>query len=133
MMRRNDWQSRLFALIRQRASAPFAHGTNDCCMFAADCVVAMCDEDPARDYRGTYGTEAGAAVAVAKAGGLRAIARAAFGDEITATLARVGDVGLIEHSGNVQALAVYDGLRWLAPGEFGLARVDACLHAWRIG
>ena len=42
-MRRHDWAERMFAEIDAHANKEFDWGKNDCCLFAARVVDAMCD------------------------------------------------------------------------------------------
>ena len=56
----HDTRQAADALIAERRLMPFARGTNDCCMFAADAVLAMTGRDLAADWRGTYSDDRGA-------------------------------------------------------------------------
>lgn len=125
---------RFDALIAQRQRAPFAWGQHDCCLFAADAVLALTGSDPAAAWRGAYSDAAGAARLLAELGGVRAIA-AAHGREIRPLAARLGDVGVLEHDGR-DLLAVCAGDVWLAPAAgqgLTAAPLDAALAAWRVG
>lgn len=44
----------LDGFLQAQRSAPFAWGTNDCCMFAANAVRAMTGADIAEDFRDKY-------------------------------------------------------------------------------
>lgn len=55
-----DWPTRLAEFIETRRFTPFKWGKNDCCLFAADAVLAMTGVDPAKRLRG-YRTALGAA------------------------------------------------------------------------
>lgn len=143
MHRVRDWQERLAACLAERAARPFDWGTHDCCMFAADCVLACTGTDPAADLRGSYDSVLGAANTVQELGGLAVIAADRLGPEIAPALAQVGDVGLLpampRHEGDpiVQAfphmLAVWSGAMWLAPWEVGYVALPAeqALRTWR--
>lgn len=129
--RLRDWQSRLEALIAERDHAPFAWGTNDCCTFACDVILAMTGKDPAaglRDHR----TASDAALTLSAHGGVLELADARLGERIRPALAQVGDVGLVD-SPEGPALAVLGGTQWLGPRGAGLARLpfDAARIAWR--
>lgn len=132
MTRLPDWQSRLQALVSARLCAPFAWGSNDCCLFACDAALALTGSDPAAKERGTYTTERGAARLLAKLGGVRGIGAARFGEEIAPALAQVGDIGVVMAGGR-ESLAVCGGQHWTAPGEQGLEvlPIDAAVVAWR--
>lgn len=132
--RLRDWQSRLAALVAQRWAMPFAWGVHDCCLFAADAVLAVTGHDPAADLRGTYRTAAEAVVALARAGGLAGLAIERAGRVVPAEAAQAGDIGLLEPGrGALPALAVCAGTHWLAPGRHGLVAHPAhhVRRAWR--
>lgn len=120
------------ALVRDRMNAPFKWGEHDCCLFAADAVLAMTGRDPAAAERGTYDSAAGALQLLAELGGLAAVAARA-GEPITPLQATVGDVGLVNVNGT-DLLAVCSGLNWLAPGGTGLVALDLqeAQQAWRV-
>lgn len=131
-MRLRDWQERLQALVVARLAEPFAWGSNDCCLFAADAVAAETGADPAAPYRGTYDDERGAMRLVRSLGGLAAIATLGGGVEVPPVLARAGDVVL----GHVdrECLGVCMGATWHAPSAAGLAArpMSEALRAWRV-
>lgn len=129
--RHRDWQSRLQACIAARRNRPFAWGSQDCCLFPSDAVLAMTGHDPAADLRG-YTTLAQAVRIVKRLGGMRAIGASRFGAEITPLLAQAGDIGLVVTQGH-ESLALCAGGHWLAAGEYGLESlpIDEALAAWR--
>lgn len=57
MTRVKDWERVLDKLFQANRSRPFAWGTWDCGIFAADAIQAMTGVDLAESYRGTYSTE----------------------------------------------------------------------------
>lgn len=131
-MRSPDWAPRLALLARERALMPFAWGRNDCCLFAADAVLAMTGVDHAKAFRG-YENEFGALRLIQRAGGLRQIATAALGEPVDVTMAAVGDVVLMLNDGR-ELLAVCNGTAALSPGEKGLVAhpmADA-LACWKV-
>ena len=130
--RKPNWQSLLDELIRDRASRPFEYGTNDCCLFACDCVEAVTGHDPGADLRGTYTAEQGAQALVERLGGVAAIAADRAGEEIGPLLAQVGDVVLVQFGGR-DTLAVCLGTRAAAPGPTGLVMLPmrCAQRAWR--
>lgn len=137
--RLDDWPSRLTALLAEREAAPFAWGTNDCCMFAADAIQAMTGIDPARALRG-YKTARGAAGRISRGGGVTSIADAGASacgwSRINPCFAARGDIVTVDTDHGV-ALAVIslDGRRALCPGEIELLYlpVPRTGPAWRIG
>jgi hypothetical protein len=116
---RCEWRERFDTLVRERMSTPFAWGTHDCCLWAADCVLAVSGVDPAADLRGTYSSAIEAVRLVDQLGGMEAIA-ARGGAPIPPLCAGVGDVGLVTLDDR-ELLAVCAGDVWLAPGANGLA------------
>lgn len=127
-----EWQSALAEVVALRMAAPFEWGVNDCCLFAADCVLAMTGHDPAADARGSYSDERGAARVLKKLGGLAEIAAQRVGDEIPPAMARVGDVvlGKIDR----ECLGICGGETWHAPSASGLVAspMSTALRAWRV-
>lgn len=130
--RLRDWQSRLQLCLAERWTRRFVWGSHDCALFGADCVLAQTDYDPAAGLRGTYSDAAGAARVIRDLGGLRAIAAARLGAEVTPLLAQPGDIGLVM-SGGRECFAVCTGDAWIAPSIDGLEHVPmACaMTAWR--
>jgi hypothetical protein len=65
MTRQQHWATRSYhEFLLNRAKAPFAWGTNDCALFAADGVKAITGVDIAADFRGKYTDEASALTAI---------------------------------------------------------------------
>jgi len=131
-MRFLDWQLRLSALARERAGQKFEWGTNDCCLFAADAVLAMTGIDHAEAFRG-YDSAAGALRHIEAGGGLQAIATAALGSPVGPMLASVGDVVLMMNDGR-EVLAICNGTTAISPGEDGLTAhaMSHALGCWKV-
>ncbi|MBE5251833.1 DUF6950 family protein [Mixta mediterraneensis] len=131
-MKNSDWQKSLVTLIKAAEKWPFLWGEHDCCLFAADCVKAMCGEDFAAEFRGTYDSETGAKKALLRGGGSLEKVMARFLDEVKPALAQRGDIAVIENAGRRCAGVIYGGAVWV-PGERGLVglRVKP-LSAWRV-
>lgn len=126
------WRASLDALVAARMRQPFEWGEHDCCMWAADCVLAMTGTDHAADVRGSYSDAAGALRVLAQLGGIEAVGGRA-GAPVAPFGASVGDVGLVESTGR-PLLAVCIGAVWLAPAAAGLAAhplTDAS-KAWKV-
>jgi hypothetical protein len=99
LVRLPNWPEALAAEIARGQRTPFAWGTHDCLLYAADCVRAQTGVDLAADFRGGYWTLRGAIQILAAHGydtPLDAIAarlpeiplaRAARGDVVVAELA----------------------------------------------
>lgn len=132
-VQRCAWRERLHALISTRLAVPFAWGSNDCCLWAADAVLASTGTDHAAGLRGTYGTAAEASRVLNELGGIEAVGARA-GAPIAPLLAAEGDIGLLPMDGRRSMLAVCCGPGWLAPTAAGLAlcQLDAARMAWRV-
>lgn len=132
MTRLQDWQIRFAAFVAERTAAPFAWGSNDCCLFAADAVLALTGVDRAQALRG-YASAEEAARLVARLGGLRQIATDALGPALPPLMAGVGDVVLVLNEGR-EILAVCNGTTALCPAADRMAvlGMEAALAAWRV-
>jgi hypothetical protein len=126
------WRQRLGVLIQDRMTTPFEWGSQDCCLWAADCVLAVSGVDYAAPFRGRYSTAAGALEMLLAAGGLVALADQ-VGPRISALMASFGDIGIVQLEDR-QLLAVCAGEVWLAPAAAGLAArpLPEALVAWRV-
>jgi hypothetical protein len=133
MARLHDWQTRFAEFARGRRDLPFAWGSNDCCLFAADCVEAMTGEDPAKDLRG-YSTALQAARIVRAHGGMASFASSRLGPQVSPLMANVGDVVLVDMNGR-DALGVCNGTSVIGPGPLGMVSFGfgVAKAAWRIG
>ncbi|MCK7458509.1 DUF6950 family protein [Idiomarina aminovorans] len=60
MKRTNDWPTELANFLLKTRKTPFKWGENDCCLFAANAIIAMGGQDVAEDVRGRYKTAIGA-------------------------------------------------------------------------
>jgi len=129
-----DWQLRLQEFVRARQSAPFQWGENDCCMFAADAVLAVTGVDPALHLRGSYSTAQEAASILRDYGGIENLVTAFMGPPVPVLMARVGDLVSVEIEGRV-AVGVCNGTTVIGPSPSGLATAswNAGRSAWRVG
>lgn len=133
--RMHDWMLRFDEIVRARHRTPFQWGLHDCCMWPADCVLAITGDDPAHGFRGSYSDEAGARALVEAHGGVAGLASAVLGDEVPPAAARVGDIGLHETAtGEGPSLCVCGGDFWFAAGARGLVMLplEAIERAWRV-
>lgn len=152
MHRLHDWPERLAGFLDSRQGEPFAWGSNDCALFAADAVQAITGVDLAREFRG-YSDEEGAATALASFVHNRPLWHGAESlleavtlhiaedhdlSEIPSSLARRGDLVLLRHpeeEGNHSVGII--GLEGLPVGitlEHGPQQrpLEDVIHAWRI-
>ena len=136
-----DWPSRLDSFLESRRATPFSYGSHDCCLFAADAVLAITGVDPAASFRNRYKSAFGAMRRMREVcadATVWATARDVFGDlhlpEIDPLFAQRGDVVLVSHSAG-ESLAVIAPDGWpVAPDDIGWKRSDRAyaLTAWRI-
>jgi hypothetical protein len=131
-MRFENWPSLLADFLADEK--PFAWGSRDCCLFAADAVLCITGTDPAKGYRGRYKTAIGAARLQKLYGGLAGLVEKVGLEEITPLKAQRGDVVLIDTPLG-EALGVID-LRGdvSAQGMEGITRypVISARRAWRV-
>lgn len=132
-MRHRDWALRLHDTFKASLGRPFSWGEFDCCLFAADCCLAVCGIDPAAPYRGQYASEAGAKRALAAIhGSLEAAWDACFA-RVAPAFAQRGDVGLYEGPSG-RAMAVHWAGDWWSTAEEGVRRIHCTpLIVWRVG
>jgi hypothetical protein len=132
MKRFEDWPERLARFIDAHQGTPFAWGENDCCLFAANAILAMTGIDLAEGLRG-YSTHTGALRIIAPFGDLETlaagIAEEAGLEEIQPKLAQRGDLIFAEHQG--MAIVGMNGIP-LCPSSNGLVGVKGRLRAWRV-
>lgn len=141
LTRREDWPERLHDAFSKIAQRPFAWGTSDCLLTAADAIQAMTGSDPAVAHRGTYSSQAGALRIVAASGcsSLEAfIAQLATAHgylEIRPKFAQRGDLVLFDaQQGTACGIVHLNGREAVCAGESGLVRlpVSTARRAWRI-
>ena len=142
MKRLPDWRLRFDALITDRLRAPFAWGSNDCVLFAADNVLALTGEDLALGLR-THTNALGAARALRRLGGLAALVERALGPSCHAAGATQGDVVMVlMGDGRDTGCATRSALgvclnpqSAIGPGVDGLRQIPMAraLCAWKVG
>jgi hypothetical protein len=92
MKRFDNWPTLLSAYIDARRSVPFAWGTNDCCLFAADWVLISTGHDIAQKWRGKYASAYKAHRFLKAGGGIEKLVERAGGERVAAGLAQRGDL-----------------------------------------
>jgi len=122
-MTTTDRPALLSRFIEERRRMPFAWGSNDCCLFAADWVLAATGRGVAADYRGRYTTALPAMRFVELGGGVEAMIERAGGQVVHPTMARRGDV-IARDVGNGIGLGVCVGSLAAFVAENGLHFVD---------
>ena len=131
-MRLNNWQLHYSDFYNSRLILPFVWGSNDCALFAVDCVKALTGYDHGVKFRG-YTTARQAKHIVDRFGGLYEIASKALGEPTTPAYAAVGDVVLIEIADSL-CLGVSNGSVCIGPGKDGIISLanSAIQHVWKI-
>lgn len=134
-MKHIDWQAQLDAFIESRRNLPHAYGSNDCCLFAADAIMAQTGDDMAKDFRGTYSTQAEADKILADRGGLEAFVTSFLGDKRGGNNACRGDIVLFNPFPDKEAIGVcVDAQHFVCPGDTQLVffRLSKALASWRV-
>ncbi len=131
-MTTTDKAALLARFIEERRRMPFAWGSNDCCLFAADWVLTATGRDIAADYRGRYSTALPALRFVEAGGGVEAMIERAGAAPVHPSLARRGDV-IARDVGNGIGLGVCVGAMAAFVAEDGLRFVDfSSGSCWRF-
>ena len=143
MRRTPDWQHKLHDFLVARAKEPFAWGSNDCALFAADAIQAITGEDLAAEFRG-YKDEEGATAAV------KSVANGTTVEDAVVYIAKKHNLQerksiLFAQRGD---LVIYQGTEGLAAGVVHLSgthalfvsptglhkiRLRYCKRAWKVG
>lgn len=125
-----DWPQRVATTLEAARERPFVWGEFDCCLFAADVIAAQTGTDLAKELRGRYRTELGAARVLKKAGGIEALLDAHF-SRVPPGMAQRGDVLLFDGEQG-PTLGVFFGQIW-ATTQQGVAVVSVePLIVWRV-
>ena len=134
MRRHDNWPTLLVAFIEERRHAPFAWGSNDCCLFAADWIRRACGVDFAGGLRGTYASALSAARVLRNQGGVFDLAALRAGlERKPVELVQRGDVVGFEVPGGV-ALGVCLGSVGAVVGATGLQfpEMNRACAAWKV-
>lgn len=146
LIKREHWLTQEFHdFLVARRTVPFAWGTNDCAIFAADAIEAITGTDIAAEFRGKYTNELGALRAVKEiAGGVEladatAYCARKYGLEQYdyPLLAKRGDLVVVRNSDGAEITGVIglDGRYVLSPGDEGLVQlpITSVVMAWSLG
>lgn len=137
----DDWEDRLQEYIASVREAAFYWGQMDCALFVASCIEAMTGVDPARSFRGRYGTAVGAAMLLQRfAGGglIEAVEKfsALMGlEEVSVETAQRGDVVLVgSPQGTCLGIVDLSGRFIFVADLQGLARLPLRngVRAWHV-
>lgn len=131
-MRLPGWEGALTAEIERAAGLVFAWGRHDCATWAFDVRRRLTGHDAASEWRGRYGSAAGARRTLRRlgCGSVADLACRVMGDPLPSPLlAQRGDIVLAE-----DALGVCDGPGGVFVAVAGLVRRDliSIERAWRV-
>ena len=149
LTRTTHWATREFSeFLRAHRTTPFAWGTNDCALFAANAIQAFTGVDIAADFRGVggaaaYTDEASALALIAKVAGGKTVADAAawcaakhgLVEWTSPLLARRGDLVVLENAGRLIAGVIHANGRWaVSVGDGGMAPflIQNLKRAWHV-
>lgn len=135
LVRLDDWQARLVAVVNERRLLPYAYGTNDCACFARLCVeattgmVLLPGVDPPKGWlaaakfmiaRGWHTPED---MATELLGPPRDVAETGPGDLVS--YEDIGELHLAVRVGDVAVAPVDVGLKVISPEQWR--------HGWKVG
>lgn len=131
--RRDNWPKLLAQFIEARRAQPFAWGSNDCCIFAADWVEICTGEDYAKSWRGRYSSAIGAVRFLDQAGGLEALVDALGLQRVAPQLAGRGDI-IAQEAGRGVTLGICLGVTTAFAAKTGLVfgPITNVETAWKI-
>lgn len=144
LTRTPHWATReLHEFLLARATAPFAWGTNDCCLFPADAIQAFTGVDIAADFRGKYTDKASAFALIQTVTGGSTVADAAaycahqhgLAERAHPLMAQRGDLVVVPNGGNLIAGIVHlNGRHVVSVGDAGLLRISITdvQRAWAV-
>lgn len=95
MIRREDWLEKMWSTIEQHQSTAFVWGENDCCLFAAKVVDAMCDSEFEKQLKEKYNDQDSAIRYIVEEGGMEKAVSGYLGESKTGRAQR-GNVVLFE-------------------------------------
>jgi hypothetical protein len=132
-LRKENWPDLLAEYVDKRRKEPFAWGSNDCCLFAADWVQACTGTDYASAWRGRYTGKLGAARFLDEAGGLGALVDSLGMERVLPSQAGRGDV-VMQEAGRGPSLGICLGASTAFVNDNGLifGAIKKVEKAWRI-
>ena len=133
-MRVADWPSVLAAFLKQKQSAEFNWGTNDCCLFAADAIQAITGIDNAPEFRGKYTTALGSVRALKRygAGDIKSTFTAKFGEPKGRLSAMRGDIALVNVNGEHIVGVVFGDIYVLSDSGLATLPLGRAMCIWSI-
>ena len=133
-MRHGDWSTALALYLESCTDKPFKWGEHDCCLFAANAVVAMGGQDYAADFRGKYRTKTGALRALKRygKGDIASTMTALLGEPCAPLQASRGDFVLLENQGDPALGIVFNGIWFVGLNGLVKAQLSDALMFWRV-
>jgi hypothetical protein len=131
--RRDNWPNLLAQFIEQRREQPFAWGSNDCCIFAADWVQLCTGVDYAKAWRGRYSSGLGAVRVLDEAGGVEALVDLLGLQRVAPQLAGRGDI-VAQEAGHGITLGICLGATTVYVAKSGLifGSLQSVESAWKF-
>ncbi len=135
LVRKTDWELKLFTAIEKNQNTLFEWGKHDCSLFAADLIKEMTGTDLAEGLRGKYASFKGS-LRVIKEQGFKDLAElldSKLGVQIPVKMAKRGDVVLLK-TDKQKAAGIVAGANAVAAGVDGVVLVPMknWLLAWRV-
>ncbi len=144
LQRKEHWQTRDFhAFLLERVHTSFSWGINDCCLFAADAILAITGTDIANDFRGKYYDQESAFALIKSVTGGETVADAAahcaakYGliEHQHPFMAKRGDLVVIQNGQNLIAGVVHlNGRHAVSVTESGIVRlpITSVVRSWSL-
>jgi hypothetical protein len=133
-VRPENWTETLADAVALASDQPFVWGQLDCCLFAADVVLAITGLDHAAEFRGHYSTAAGAKKALLRygRGDIKETMTAKLGEPLPVLMACRGDFVLAATElGDSLGICMGATAAFKSPDGVAYLRLDQCLCAWR--
>jgi hypothetical protein len=123
-----DWSERLTAVFVASRGRAFEYGEHDCCIFAADCILAVTGREVAAAWRGNY---SGAFEGLRLAGTRSPVFLASrLFRQVQPAMAWRGDVAAVWRDREF-GLAVFDGANLRGTSGSVISRA-AAIRAYRV-
>jgi hypothetical protein len=145
MKKKEHWLTEDFPqFIDARLNTPFAWGSNDCALFAADAIQAITGVDIADDFRGKYKAKTGAVKAINSVAGGSTLADATsycaqkhgLPEYEYPLMAKRGELVLVKNADGEEIAGVVslNGRYVFSPGETGLLSIPITnvTRAWQL-
>lgn len=144
LKRTQHWATREFhAYLLESARTPFAWGSNDCCLYPANAILAFTGMDIAADFRGKYSDEQSAFALIESVTGGKTVADAAahcatqhgLQEWPKPLFAQRGDLVVLQNGSNLIAGVVHlNGRHVVSMAHGGPVRlpITAVTRAWHV-